>query len=146
MTNERPRDEAARAGGLIDGFLTSEHPWIHVTAEMPDHVMMLTGIPARKFYSDAMTFIGTSAEVATYYETDDLLPLADIYNLEIEALGGKMIYGESSMPTIDFRDPLIKEPGDLLRLRTPDFRKAGRMPFSLDCIRFAVNLYGRTLF
>jgi uroporphyrinogen-III decarboxylase len=58
----------------------------------------------------------------------------DLYNIEIEALGGKMIYGENSMPTIDFRDPLIKKPEDLEKLKNKkiDFKKDGRFPFILE--------------
>jgi len=112
-----------------------EQPWMTVSAQMHDHVMALTGIPARKFYWDARTFVDALAEVADYYQMDSFQAGADVYNFEIEGLGAKMVYGDNSMPTIDFREPLIKEPKDLLKLKTPDFYRDGRLPFALDCIK-----------
>jgi len=106
-----------------------------VSAGMPDHVMTLTGIPAKKFYWDAKTCVDAFAEVADYYQMDVFNATADLYNFEVEGLGAKMVYGDNSMPTIDFREPLIKEPKDLLKLKTPDFYRDGRLLFALDCIK-----------
>lgn len=114
-----------------------EQPWMTVSAQMHDHVMALTGIPARKFYWDARTFVDAIAEVADYYQMDSFQAGADVYNFEIEGLGAKMVYGDNSMPTIDFREPLIKEPRDLLKLKTPDFYRDGRLLFALDCIKLS---------
>jgi uroporphyrinogen-III decarboxylase len=68
--------------------------------------------------------------VGRYYNLDSPAGGHDIYDLEVEALGGKLIYGENSMPTIDFREPLIKNREDLekLKMKKVDFRTAGRYP------------------
>jgi len=112
-----------------------EKPCMTVSAQMHDHVMALTGIPAKKFYWDARTLVDAYAQVSDYYQMDRFSASTDTYNLEIEALGAKMVYGDNSMPTIDFRDPLIKEPKDLLKLKTPDFYRDGRLLFAMDCIK-----------
>ena len=112
-------------------------PWMTVQAQMHDHVMTLTGIPAKKFYWDAKIFVDAFAEVADYYQMDTFSAAADIYNFEAEALGAKMVYGDNSMPTIDFREPLIKAPKDLLKLNTPDFYRDGRLLFAMDCTKLA---------
>jgi len=103
--------------------------------------MALAGVPAGTFYWDARTFVDTMAQVAAYYDMDSPMPVADVYNFEIEGMGGKMIYSDNAMPTIDFRDPLVKEPDDLLQLKTPDFYRDGRLPYALDCIKFGTE-YG----
>jgi uroporphyrinogen-III decarboxylase len=108
-----------------------------IQGQMNDHVMYLTGIPAKKLYWDAKTFVDAVAEVADYYQMDSFSASADLYNYEVEGLGAKMVYGDNSMPTIDFREPLIKEPGDLLKLKTPDFYKDGRLPYAMDCIKLS---------
>ncbi len=110
---------------------------IPVSAQMHDHVMRLTGIPARVFFWEAAPAVAAFAEVTDYYQMDLFLAATDVYNYEIEAMGGKLIYGEHTMPTIDFRDPLIKEPTDLLKLRPPNFRRDGRLPYALECIRLS---------
>ena len=113
----------------------NEPPWIPVSAQMHDHVMTLCGVPARKFYCDAKTCVDAFAEVAEYYDMDIFAASSDSYNIEIEAMGAKMIYSDNAMPTIDSRDPLIKTPEDLLKLKTPDFYRDGRLPYVLDCIK-----------
>ena len=112
---------------------------IPVSAQMHDHVMTLTGIPARVFFHEAAPAVEAFAQVAEYYGMDNFGTATDVYNYEVEAMGGNLIYGENSMPTIDFRDPLIKEPVDLLKLRPPDFRKDGRLPYALECIKLMVE-------
>jgi len=110
---------------------------IPVSAQMHDHVMTLTGIPANVFFWQAAPVVAAFAEVAEYYGMDVFGATTDAYNYEIEAMGGKLIYGENAMPTIDYRDPLIKEPADLLKLRPPDFRRDGRLPYALECMQLS---------
>jgi uroporphyrinogen-III decarboxylase len=109
--------------------------WIDVTAQMHDHAMTLGGTPARKFYYDATAHVNTMVAVAAYYGFDSGRGSFDVYNIEAEAMGQRMIYAENAMPTVDFRDLLIKRPEDLLKLRPPDWRSAGRVPFALDVIK-----------
>ncbi len=126
----------------LKGFFTNkDRPWVPVFAQMHDYTMALAGVPARTFYWDARTFVDTTALVAAYYDMDILLPVADVYNFEIEGMGGKMIYSDNAMPTIDFRDPLVKESDDLRLLKTPDFYRDGRLPYALDCIKLGTE-YG----
>ena len=112
---------------------------IPVSGQMHDHVMTLTGIPASIFFHQAEPVVKAFAEVAEYYDMDSFGAATDAYNYEIEAMGGKLIYGEHAMPTIDFRDPLIKEPADLLKLRTPDFTKDGRLPYAMESVRLSAD-------
>ena len=133
----------------FDGLLKGgPKPWIQIAAQMHDHPMMLAGVPAKKFYYDAKILVDTIADVSGYYQLDTLNAWGDNYNVEIEALGGKLIYGENSMPTIDFRDPLIKNPEDLRKLKIKakevDWYKDGRIPFALDIINFCQE-YGTNM-
>jgi uroporphyrinogen-III decarboxylase len=131
MEKKKMDDKKKNAGPLkMNGS-----PWIPVSAQMHDHVMTLTGVPARKFFWDARTTVEAFAEVADYYQMDQFVAFTDSYNIEIEALGAKMIYSDHAMPTIDSRDPLIKKPADLLKLKTPDFFRDGRLLYALDCIK-----------
>jgi uroporphyrinogen-III decarboxylase len=101
-----------------------------ISAQCHDHVMYLTKSPAKKFYSDFDYNFKMGELVGRYYKLDSPAGGFDIYDLEVEALGGKLIYGENSMPTIDFRYPLIKTREDIKRLKDKkvDFRTAGRYP------------------
>ena len=103
-----------------------------VFAQMHDHAMYLAGVPAREFYSKAELHLDTMRSVSKYYGFDASIAIGDVYNIEVEALGAKMVYGDHSMPTVDFTEPLIKEPKDLLKLKSPNPLRDGRMPYSLE--------------
>ena len=103
---------------------------INISAQCHDHVMFLAEIPGKKFYSDLDLNYEIGALVGKYYDLDSSAGGHDIYNIEVEGLGGKLIYGENSMPTIDFRQPLIKNQEDLEKFKNKkiDFQKDGRFP------------------
>ncbi len=103
---------------------------ISISAQCHDHVMYLTKSPAKKFFTDFEFNFEMGELVGRYYNLDSPAGGFDLYDLEVEALGGKLIYGENSMPTIDFRYPLIKSPEDLkkLKMKKVDFHTAGRYP------------------
>ena len=97
--------------------------------------MYLAEVPAKDFYSDLNLNFEVGGLVGKYYDLDSPIGGHDAYNIEVEAVGGKLIYGENSMPTIDFRQPLIKNYEDLEKLKNKkiDFQNAGRFPMILNC-------------
>jgi hypothetical protein len=114
-----------------------------VAAQMHDHAMAVAGVPAGTYYR-CPTFVETFADVAAWYGLDIVVPEADIYNFEIEGLGGKMITSEKAMPTVDSREPLIRQPGDLSKLGTPDFHRDGRLPYALEYMRLRRDRFRST--
>ena len=111
-----------------------------VAAQMHDHCMRLAGVSARKFYYDPMVNVKVGAAVAAYYGIDSPLAIPDVYNYEAEAMGQKMIYGEDSMPTIDFREPLVSEPKDLSKLKAPEWLEKPRIRYILDLTKFNLEM------
>lgn len=123
--------------------------------------MLNSGIPfAPTIYEHSAACIGktpsqvaadgtllTEALLAAYerYLPDRLAVGFDVYNLEPEALGAEILYYEEnsdSLPACVL--PLIHAPGDLERLRLPDPRKSGRMPFLLEaCKQLLARAKGR---
>jgi uroporphyrinogen-III decarboxylase len=114
--------------------------WIPIMAPMAEHAQFLTGIPARQFYADAKINVHTLAALAAYYGFDNAMGVGDTYNYEAEAMGQKMIYSENAMPTVDSRDPLIKQPEDLNKIKVPDWLHAGRIRFVLDLLRLNAEM------
>jgi uroporphyrinogen-III decarboxylase len=141
MESEQSQSTPGDKNNTASFFLQAQRPWVPVFAQMPDHVITLAQVPAWQFYWDAKILVDTTAEVAMYYDMDRLMPIGDVYDYEIEGMGAKMIYSDNAMPTIDFREPLVKELDDLYNLKTPDFFKDGRLPFALDCIKYGTD-YG----
>ncbi|MBN1318337.1 MAG: hypothetical protein JXA42_22855 [Anaerolineales bacterium] len=101
-----------------------------------DHCMIVAQVPARKYYWDAELFVDVNVAVQRWYGFDTYLVLHDAYNLEVEALGGKMVYSDNAMPTVDTSHPLIKTGGDLDKIGSLDPSK-GRLPFGVEIARLS---------
>lgn len=105
---------------------------VPVLAQPYVYAMWLHHLPARRFFSDPLTFVNASANMAKWLGIDFWSPVFDFYNIELEALGQPLIWREQSEPDVDTRNPLIKTEDDLRRLRPPVPGRDGRMPFVLD--------------
>ncbi len=112
---------------------------MHAGGQMHDHAMMMAKVPAKVFYNDPRVFVDACEAVAGYYGMDAAAPFADVYNFEAEALGQSMIYSDRAMPTIDFRDPLIKKPADLATTKIPDWAHTKRVPYVFEYNRLAAE-------
>ncbi len=66
----------------------------------------------------------------------------DTYNIEAEAIGQKLRFTDDIMPDIDRAHPLIQEEGDIRKIITPDFDKAGRCPLVIDMYNVFEELVG----
>ncbi len=66
----------------------------------------------------------------------------DVYNIEAEALGQKIKYSDTDMPDVDRTQPLIREPADLKKIRTPDFDMDGRFSQVIQMNRIFEKLTG----
>lgn len=111
-----------------------------ISAQGPDHVMALSGIAPRKFHTDPVAHMAAEAAVSAYYGLDGLMLGEDVYDIEAEALGQKMVYGES-MPTIDFREPFIAQKSDLDKLKAPDsWIDRGRVKYMFEIQKTLVEL------
>jgi len=100
-----------------------------IGAQSNDHSAHLAGVSSQRFFTDADTFARVQLLVTEYYRLDVLSNFWDVYNIEAEALGQKLIYPQSGIPDVDRTRPLIRTPSDLDRLTPPDPYKSGRMPW-----------------
>lgn len=65
------------------------------------------------------------------YDPDMLVVGLDVYNVEAEALGCRVVYFEDSNHVPGITAPLLESAGDLDRLGLPDPESGGRMPLYL---------------
>jgi uroporphyrinogen-III decarboxylase len=100
-----------------------------IGAQSNDHSAQLAGVSSKQFFTDAPTFARVQLLVTEYYRLDILSNFWDVYNIEAEALGQKLVYPPSGIPDIDRTRPLISTPSDLDRLAPPDPYRSGRMPW-----------------
>ena len=117
--------------------------YVPIAAQCHHHSARLAGVPGQRFFTDALTFARTQLRVTDYYGFDAPNTLWDVYNIEAEALGQKMVYPPDGIPDVDRREPLIRSRSDLDRLRPPDPVRSGRMPWVHEINRRYAEMTGR---
>ncbi|MCP3956040.1 MAG: hypothetical protein GY697_28075, partial [Desulfobacterales bacterium] len=80
--------------------------------------------------------------VSEYYRVDGPINFWDVYNVEAEAMGQKVIYVPGGLPDVDRTDHLIKTPADLDRLTPPDPNKSGRLPWLQQVNKYYLEMTG----
>jgi uroporphyrinogen-III decarboxylase len=124
----------------IQRIFRGEGDAVPILAQINEHVVRLCGGDMREAYTNAAKFVEMNLAVFEYYRLDMPGFYYDIYNIEAEALGQRLTWESDRMPDIDRQNPLIREHSDLDRLRPPDFKKSGRMPFVLEVMRRSYDL------
>ena len=102
---------------------------IAVGAQINDHAASLFGVSSDTFFTDADIFTRAQLLVTDYYRLDMLSNFWDVYNVEAEAMGQKVVYYATGLPDIDRTQRLISQPSDLDRLHPPDPYTSGRLPW-----------------
>jgi uroporphyrinogen-III decarboxylase len=115
---------------------------VPVCAQLHEFAMKETGVSATDFYrSPELLVRGTLASMEAYGIDVPVLDY-DVYNIEAEALGQKIVYGHRHMPDVDRTRPLIRDRDDLSRIKTPDFDNAGRFAQVIEMNRLFRRLIG----
>ncbi len=115
---------------------------VPVYAQMHEFVMKELNVNARKFYTTAETLVTGTLEVCEKYGIDVAFLDYDVYNIEAEALGQRIIYSDSGMPDVDRSRPLIRDRDDLKKIKTPDFDSHGRFPNVIEMCSIYEKLTG----
>lgn len=121
----------------------TDNAGIVIGAQSNDHSAHLAGIPSKRFFTDASTFTQVQHLITEYYRLDTLSNFWDVYNIEAEALGQKVVYHPGGIPDTDRTQPLIGTPSDLDHLRPPDPYKSGRMPWILEVNKKFFEMTGK---
>jgi uroporphyrinogen decarboxylase len=106
------------------------------------YAMAMHGLSSEVFFREPEPFINASWNMANYFGVDFWSPVFDFYNIELDALGQKLIWRDNREPDVDTSSPLIASREDLDRLKPPVPGKSGRMPYVLDAYRRYLDLMG----
>ena len=116
---------------------------VAVGAQSNDHSARLAGVPTERFFTDADTFVRVQLLVTEFYGFDSPSNFWDVYNIEAEALGQRVVYHPGGIPDADRTRPLIGGPSDLDRLTPPDPYTSGRMPWVLQINKKYLEMAGK---
>ncbi len=106
---------------LMDDAMRGSARRVPVYAQMHEFVAEQCGIPRREFFGRPELLVSATLDVQARFGLDVPAITYDVYNIEAEALGQEIQWGEAGMPDIDRTAPLIRDRSDLSRIRTPDF-------------------------
>jgi uroporphyrinogen-III decarboxylase len=115
---------------------------VPVYAQMHEFVMRELDLNAREFYTKPEVLVTGTLDVSEKYGIDVAFLDFDVYNIEAEGLGQRMIYGDRGMPDVDRSQPLIRDRSDLKKIKTPQFDSVGRFPHVVEMYRIFKNLTG----
>lgn len=113
-------------------------------AQMHEFAMRESGIPGDEFYTDAKKFVRGICEVSERFRFDTPSFLWDVYNVEAEALGCRLVTFKDMAPAIENTTPLISNEKDLARLKVPDPFSSGRMPMVFEIMQEMKTQAGMT--
>jgi len=122
------REGAARAKKGAQGVADR----VPVYAQISHHSARLLGESSIDFFSDAETFLRCELAADAFYKIDGPTIHYDVYNIESEALGAPLIWGEEQIPTVDPRSPLLSSPDGFEELRPVRMGEDARMPYVLE--------------
>ncbi len=122
------RSGVARAGAGARGLADC----VPVYAQISSHAARLLGESTVTFFRDARTFLTCELAADLFYGIDGPTIHYDVYNIEAEALGARLIWEEGQIPAVDSREPLLASAEGFESLTPVDMGRAGRMPYVLE--------------
>lgn len=105
---------------------------VPVHAQMSHHSARLAGESSIDFFTNAEKFLKCELAADLFYELDAPTTHFDVYNIESEAMGTRLIWNEEQIPAIDSHNPLLTSVDAFDRLRPIKMGVAGRMPYVLE--------------
>jgi uroporphyrinogen-III decarboxylase len=118
---------------------------VPVCAQMHEFAMKEIGARPMEFYSTPEMLVNGTLEIQDKYGIDVPVLDYDVYNIEAQAIGQAIIFGEDHMPDVDRTKPLIRSREDLDKVRTPDFDTQGRFAQVIEMNRlFRKAIGGQT--
>lgn len=115
---------------------------VPVYAQMHEFALAELGIPADEFYTRPELLVPGCLEIQERYGIDVAFIDYDVYNIEAEALGQRVIFSDDHMPDVDRGALLIRDKEDLGKIRTPDFDSDARFPMILELHTLFTKLTG----
>jgi uroporphyrinogen decarboxylase len=118
---------------------------VPVCAQMHEFAMKEIGARPIEFYSTPEMLVNGTLEIQEKYGIDVPVLDYDVYNIEAQAIGQEIVFGDDHMPDVDRTKPLIRSREDLDKIRTPDFDTQGRFAHVIEMNRlFRKAIGGQT--
>lgn len=117
---------------------------VPVYAQIHELAMAESGLPGKSFYRNAENLIHGILKTTKNYGLDAPCVDFDVYNIEAEGIGQKILFRDDGAPDIDRNNPLIKYKEDIKKIKKPDFSKVNPFPFAIESQQIFKSLTGYT--
>ena len=111
---------------LMQAAMLGKATTVPVYGQLHEYAAAQLRIPGEVFYTHPDVMVPAILEVQSRLGLDVASLTYDVYNIEAEGLGQKLIISDANIPDIDRQQPLVRERADIARIMTPDFDSAGR--------------------
>jgi uroporphyrinogen decarboxylase len=125
---------------VIKAIRFEESDTVPVGPMIGNHSAVLSGIPLRKYYTEAASMAKAQYAAWETYNQDIVLALSDNYYIA-EGFGCVAEYHDDTTPTVG--KTALSDIRDVGTLRIPDPRKDGRMPVYLEALERLNAMLGR---
>ncbi len=98
------------------------------------------GFSVKEICSDAKKFVLSQLVMMDLVENEFPQAEYDVYNIEAEILGCKLLWTDRNFPVIAPDGEILKEKGDLSKLKVPNFRTDGRGPYCLEINKLLLSI------
>ncbi|UCF94455.1 MAG: hypothetical protein JSW39_09930, partial [Desulfobacterales bacterium] len=115
---------------------------VPVMAQLHEFALKELHVNARDFYTTPDFLPAGTLAIMEKYGIDVPFLDYDVYNIEAEAIGQRIIYGDHNMPDVDRSHPLIHDRNDLKKIKTPNFASDGRFAVVVEINRRFNELIG----
>ena len=105
---------------------------VPIYSQISHHSARITGESTIGFFTDARKFLRAELATDLFYDIDGPTIHYDVYNIEAEALGARLLWQEGQVPAVDPRNPLLGSIDALDTLPVVKAGAAGRMPYVLE--------------
>jgi len=105
---------------------------VPVYAQISHHSARLVGESTVGFFTDAGKFLRAELAADIFYDIDGPTIHYDVYNIEAEALGARLLWREGQVPAVDPRTPLLSNVDAWESLPAVKVGASGRMPYVLE--------------
>jgi uroporphyrinogen-III decarboxylase len=113
---------------------------VPVYAQLSHHAARIADNSVFDFYTDPQVFIDSELIADEFYGFDLPTFHYDVYNIEAEAMGAKMLWKENECPETDPVAPLFESITDFTNSRPVNFGKSGRMQYVTEINRRLIDL------
>jgi len=107
-----------------------------ITAQMHEHVLKIKNIDGNKLYTNSKLLVDGIVDIYKKYGFSEPGLGYDVYNIEAEAIGQKLIFFKDSSPQTSQKSYLINSEKDFNKLQKIKMGKNGRMNFVVEALKY----------